>query len=84
MFVDDGVLVGVDVVGKRAGRGGPEVREEFVLGVEGYDGEGELLEDRSGRSGRGDDGDRGFDNSGREILNRDVREGDTVDYFLEL
>ena len=76
--------MGVDVVGKGAGRGGPEMREELVLGVEGDDGEGEFLGDRSRRDGRGDDGDRGFDNSGREILDRDIREWDAVNDFLEL
>ena len=76
--------MGVDVVGKGAGRGGPEMREELVLGVEGDDGEGEFLEDRSRRGGRGDNGNRGFDNGGREILDGDVREWDAVDDFLEL
>ena len=83
-FVNDGVLMWVDVVGEGAGRGGPEVGEEFVLSVERDDGEGEFLEDRSGRGRRGDDGDRGFDNGGREILNRDVRKWDAVNDFLEL
>ena len=83
-FVDNGVLVGVDLVGEGTGRGGPEVREELVLGVERDDGEGELLEDGSGRGGRGDDSDGGFNDCGREIFNWDVRERDTVDDFLEL
>ena len=83
-FVDDGVLVGMDVVGKGARRGGPEVREEFVLGVEGDDREGEFLEDRSRQGGQGDDGDGGFDNGRREILNGDVRKGDAFDDFFEL
>ena len=48
-FVDDGVLVRMDVVGEGARRGGPEVGEELVLGVEGNDGKGEFLEDGSGR-----------------------------------
>ena len=74
----------VDVIGKGAGRGGPEVWEELVFGVEGNDGKGELLEDRSGWGRRGDNGDGGFNNGGRETFNRDVREGDTVDNFLEL
>ena len=77
-------MMGMDVVGERAGRGGPEMWEELVLSVEGDDREGELLEDRSGRGGRGDDSDGGFDNGGREILNGDVREGDAIDNFLEL
>ena len=84
MFIDDGVLVGVNVVGEGAGKGGPEMWEELVFGVERDDGEGEFLEDRSGWGGRGDDSDGGFDNGGQEIFNRDVREWDTVDNFLEL
>ena len=83
-FVDDGVLMGVDVVGEGTGRGGPEVWEELVLDVEGDDREGELLEDRSGRGGRRDDSDRGFDDSGREVLNGDVCEWDVVDNFFKL
>ena len=83
-FVNDGILVRVDVVGEGAGRGGPEVWEELVLGVEGDDRKGEFLEDGSGRSGRGDDGDGGFDNGGREVLDGDVREWNAVNDFLEL
>ena len=48
MFVDDSVLVGVDIIGKGTGRSGPEVGEELMLGVKRDNGEGELLEDRSG------------------------------------
>ena len=84
MFVNDGVLVGVDVVGKGAGRGGPEVGEELVLSVEGDDREGEFLRDRSGRGGRGNDGDGCFNDGGREVLDWDVRKGDAVDDFFEL
>ena len=76
--------MGVDVVGEGAGRGGPEVWEEFVLGVEGDDRKGELLGDGSGRGGRGDDGDRGFNDGGWEVFDWDVRERDTVNDFLEL
>ena len=83
-FVNDGVLVGVDVVGKGAGRGSPEVWEELVLSVEGDNRKGELLENWSGRGRRGDDGDGGFDNSGQEVFNRDVREWDMIDDSLEL
>ena len=83
-LVNDGVLVGVDVVGEGAGRGGPEVREKLVFGVVRDDGEGEFLKDGSGRGGRGNDGDRGFDNGGREVFNRDVREWNAVNDFLEL
>ena len=83
-FIDDGILVWVDVVGEGARRGNPEVGEELVLGVEGDDREGELLEDWSGRGRRGDDGNRGFDNSRREVLDGDVRKWDTINDFLEL
>ena len=83
-FVNDGVLVRVDVIGEGAGRGGPEVREKFVLGVAGDDREGEFLKDRSGRGGRGDDGDGCFNDGGREVLDWDVRERDAVNNFLEL
>ena len=76
--------MGVDVVSEGAGRGGPEVGEELVFGVEGDDGEGEFLKNRSGRGGRGDDGNGGLDNGGREVLNWDVHEWDTVDDFLKL
>ena len=83
-FIDDGVLVGVDVVGKGAGRGGPEVWEELVLGVERDNREGEFLEDGSGRGGQGDNGNRGFDNGRGKVLYRDIREWDAVDDFLKL
>ena len=39
----------MDVIGKSAGRCGPEVREKLMLGIEGDDREGELLGDGSGR-----------------------------------
>ena len=84
MFVDDSVLVRVDVVGEGARRSGPKVREELVLSVEGDDREGEFLEDRSGWGGQRNDGDGGFDNGRREVLNWDVRERDTVNDFFEL
>ena len=84
MFIDNSVLMGVDAIGKGTRRGGPEVREELMLGIKRDDGEGELLEDRSGWGGRWDGGDRGFDDRGREILNRDICEWDAVDNFLEL
>ena len=78
------MLVGVDVVGEGARRGGPEMWEELVLGVEGDDGKGELLEDGGRWGGRGDDGDGCFNDGGWEVLNRDIREWDAVDNFLEL
>ena len=83
-FVDDGVLVRVDVVGEGARRGDPEMWEELVLGIERDNREGELLEDRSGRGGQGDDSNRGFDNGEGEVFYWDVRKWDTVDDFLEL
>ena len=83
-FVDDGVLVRVDVVGEGARRGGPEVWEERVFGVEGDDRKGELLEDGSGWGRRGNDGDGSFDNGRREVLYWDIREWNVVDDFLEL
>ena len=83
-LVDYGVLVRVDVVGEGTGRCGPKVREEVMLGVTGNDREGELLEDRSGRGGRGNNGDGGLDDGGWEILNRDICEWDAVNDFLKL
>ena len=74
----------VDVVGEGAGRGGPEVGEEFVFCVKGDDGEGEFLRDRSRRGGRGDDSDGCFDDGRWEILNWDVHKWDTLDDFLKL
>ena len=44
-------MVGMDVVGEGTGRGGPEVWEKFVLGVERDDGGREFLKDRSGWGG---------------------------------
>ena len=38
----------VDIVGKGARRGGPEVREELALGEERDNREGEFLKNRSG------------------------------------
>ena len=83
-FVDDSVLVRVDVVGEGARRSGPEVGEELVLGVARDDREGELLEDRSGWGGRRDNSNGGFDDSGREILDGDVCEWDAINDFLKL
>ena len=77
-------MVGVDVVGEGTGRSGPKVRKELVLGVERDDGKREFWEDGSGRGGRRDDSDGGFDDGGREILDGDVREWDAVDDFLKL
>ena len=76
--------MGVDVVGKGTGRGGPEMWEELVLGVGGNGREGELLEDRSGRGRQRDDSDRGFNDGGREVLDWDVHERDAVNDFFEL
>ena len=74
----------VDVGGEGAGRGGPEVWDELVLGVEGDDRERELLEDGGRWGGRGDNGDRIFNNGGGKVLYRDVREWDSLDNFFEL
>ena len=83
-FVDNGVLMRVDVVGKSARRGGPEVGEELVLGVERDDREGEFLKSRGGWGGRGDDGDGCFNDGRREVFDRDVREWNALDNFFEL
>ena len=74
----------VDVVGESARRCSPEVGEKLVFGVVRDDRKRELLEDGSGRGGRGNDSDGGFNDGGWKVLDRDVREGDTVDYFFEL
>ena len=84
VFIDDGVLVGVDVVSKGATWGGPEVREELVLGVERDDRKREFLKDRSEQGRRWDNSDGGLDNSGQEVFYRDVHEQDTVNNFLKL
>ena len=84
MFIDDGVLVGVNVISKGARRSGSKMREELVLGVEGDNWEGEFLEDGSGWGGRGYDGDRGFNDSRREVLDWDICELDAVDDFFKL
>ena len=76
--------MGVDVVGEGARRGGPKMGEELVLGVERDDGKGEFLRDRSGRGGRGYDGDGCFNDCRREVFNGDVREWDAFDDFFEL
>ena len=83
-FVDNGVLVGMDVVGESAGRCSPEVREKLVFRIEGDDGKGEFLKDRSGWGGRRDDGNRGFNDGGQEVFNWDVCKRDTVNDFLKL
>ena len=84
VFVNDGILMWVDVVGESAGRCGPEVGKKLVFGVARDDRERELLEGRSRRGGQGDGGNGGFDDGGWKVLNRDICEGDTIDYFLEL
>ena len=84
MFVDNSVLMGVDVVGEGTGGSGPEVREELVLGIKRDDREGELLEDRGGQGGRGDNSDKGFNDGRWEILDWDIREWDAVNNFLKL
>jgi hypothetical protein len=61
-LVNDGVLVGVVGNSGGAGWGGEEMGEE--LGFRG-DGEREVREDRSGWSGGGDNGNRGFSDGWR-------------------
>jgi hypothetical protein len=80
-FVDDGVLMGMAVVGGGAGRGGKEVWEEFGF-VEA--GEREDGEDGSGWTWGGDTGDRGFGDGRWEVLDWDVSERDALDDFFEL
>jgi hypothetical protein len=80
-FVDDGVLVGVAVVGGGARRSGEEVREEFGFVEAGKREDGE---DRSGRTWGRDAGDRGFCDRRREVFDGDVSEGNAFDYVLEL
>ena len=74
----------MNIVSKGAGRGGPKVREELVLSVEGDNREGEFLKNRSGWGRRRDNGDGGFDNCRWEVLNWDIHEQDTIDDFLKL
>ena len=76
--------MGVNVIGKRTGRGSPEMWEELMLGIEGDDREGEFLEDGGGWGGRRNDSDGGFDNGRWEVLNWDVCEWDAVDDVLKL
>ena len=83
-FVDDGVLMWVDVVGEGAGRCGPEVGEKFVLGVARDDRGREFLKNGSRRGGRGDNSDGCFDNGRWEVLYWDIREWNAIDDFLEL
>ena len=67
LFVDDGVLVRVVVVRSKARRGGKEMGEgEEVGGKRGEEGGGRR------RGGRGDGGDRGFDNGRGDVFDRDV------------
>ena len=51
MFVDDGILVRVDVVSDGARWCGLEVREELMLNKGIMDGEGKDWEDGSGQGG---------------------------------
>ena len=84
-FVDDCVLVRVVVSGGGAGRGNKEVGKGFELVVKWVvDDGGDVF--RSGGNGCwGWDGEDGGSNDRRwEILNRDVREGDTNNRIFEL
>jgi hypothetical protein len=67
--------------GSSTGWGSKEIREE--LGFRG-NGEWKVGEDRSGRGGGGDDGNGGFNDGRREILDGDVGEGNLFDNFFEL
>jgi hypothetical protein len=80
-FVDDGVLVGVAVVGGGARQGSEEMWEElgFVEAGEWKDGE-----DGSGWAWGGDTGNGGFGDGRREILDGDVGKQDALDDFFEL
>ena len=84
-FVDDRVLVQVVVSGGGAGRGDKEVGKGFELVVEWVvDDGGDVF--RSGGNGcRGwDREDRGSNDRRWEILNQDVREGDTNNRIFKL
>jgi hypothetical protein len=80
-FVDNGVLVRVVGNSSGAGQGGEEMGEE--LGFRG-DREREVGENMSGQGGRGNDGDRGFNNRRWEVLDGDVGEGNSLDNFFKL
>ena len=84
-FVDDRVLVRVVVSGGGAGRGDEEVGKGFELMVEWVvDDGGDVFRSR-GNGCRGWDGeDRGSNDRRWEILNGDVREGDTNNRIFKL
>ena len=84
-FVDDRVLVWVVVSGSGTGRGDEEVGKGFELVVEWVGGDGGNVFRSGGNRCRGWDGeDRGSNDRRWEILNRDVREGDTNNRIFEL
>ena len=85
MFVDDRVLVQVVVSGSGARRGGEEMGKGFKLVVKWVvDDGGDIFRSRGNRC-RGWDGEDGGSNDRRwEILNGDVREGDTNNRIFEL
>jgi hypothetical protein len=80
-FVDDGILMRVVSNSGGARRGSEEMREE--LGFRG-DGEWEVEEDRSGWGRRGNDGNGGFNDGWRKVLDGDIGEGDSLDNFFKL
>ena len=84
-FVDDRVLVWVVVSGSGAGRGDEEVGKGFELAVEWVvDDRGNVFQSW-GNGCRGWDEEDGGSNDRRwEILNRDVREGDTNNRIFKL
>ena len=84
-FVDDRVLVWVVVSGSGAGRGDKEMGKGFKLVVEWVvDNGGDVFRSR-GNGCRGWDGEDGGSSDRRwEILNGDIREGDTNNRIFEL
>jgi hypothetical protein len=81
LFVYDSVLVWVVSDGGGIGWGGEEVREE--LGFR-SDREWEVRENGSGWGRRGNNGDGGFNDGRREVLDGDVGEGDSFNNFFKL
>ena len=84
-FIDDCVLVRVVVSGGGAGRGDEEVGKGFELMVERVVDDGGNVFRSRGNGCRGWDGEDWGSNDRRwEILNGDIREGDTNDRIFEL
>ena len=68
MFVDDSVLVGMDVISKGTGRSSLKMGEELMLGIERDDREGEFWKDRSRQGRQGYNSNRGFNDSRWEVF----------------